>query len=649
MIRGRCALPADSALLRALAARHQVRVYRTSARGRVSRIDSLPFDGRQSALLSTIGRVEEELDGTPVSGVVVLSDGADNGSRGDESPSLTDRLSTLRARGVPVYPIGIGSPRFARDVEIASITAPRTALRQATVLLDVVVTHRGYPGTSIPIVVEDSGRIVAQSTIALSREADATPIRLRVPMLDVGARRLLVRVPIQADELINENNARRVQVTVHDRREKILHVEGEPRPQLKFARRAVEGDRQLQLVTLLRSAKDKYLRLGVSDSLELLGGFPTTRAQLFPYRAIVLGSIEASFFTGEQLRMLNEFVSERGGGLLLLGGRGAFAEGGYAGTVLSDASPVDMELRRGTVAETAIDLAPVLTADGLRHPALQVARTDSLVAMRWRTLPALTSVNLLTRVKPGATVLLNGRTGDRGALRPLLTTQRYGRGRVLALGAQDDWIWQMHADIAVSDSTHELLWQQMLRWLVNDVPDRVETIVDDERPPAEAIPLRAVVRDSAFVRRNDAMVQATVRAPGGDEQVVPLQWGTDRDGEYTGSFVPAVGGTHEIRVRATTGGDTARAAPAFVTVAEPIDELFHAERRDALLEQLARETGGRSYSADRALDVARDMPYSASGATEVRRLDLWDAPMVLLLLLGLLGSEWVYRRRRGLA
>jgi hypothetical protein len=151
------------------------------------------------------------------------------------------------------------------------------------------------------------------------------------------------------------------------------------------------------------------------------------------------------------------------------------------------------------------------------------------------------------------------------------------------------------------------------------------------------------------VRRNDAAVQATVRAPNGEEQIVTLEWGADRDGEYTGTFLPAVVGPHEVRVRAIADGDTVRATPAVVTVAEPDDEFFNAERRDGLLEQLAAETGGRRYTPDRALDVARDLRYSASGATEVRRLDLWDAPLVLVLLLLLLGTEWVYRRRRGLA
>ena len=639
---------ADSALIRSLSTRYQVRIYRTSAGGRVPSVSALGFDGTRTRLLNAITRVEDELAGTPLSGVVVLSDGAENGSGGDGAPSVADQLATLRARAVPVYTIGIGSTRFAKDVEITSLGGPRQALRNATVLLDVVITHRGLGGTSLPIVVEDSGRIVAQATVRLSRDAEATPVRLRVPTPEPGARLLAVRIPVQAGELIAENNTRRALLTVRDRREKVLYLEGEPRPELKFARRAVDGDRQLQLVTLLRSAKDKYLRLGVDDSLELVSGFPTSRAQLFSYRAIVLGSIEASFFTGDQLRMISDFVSERGGGLLLLGGRAAFADGGYVGTPVADIAPVDMEVSTRTEAERLVAVKAVPTTDGLRHPVLQVAATDSLVAERWKTLPSLTTVNLLSRAKPAATVLLQGREGDRQLTRPLLVAQRFGRGRVLALGAQDDWLWQMHADIAVDDSTHEILWRQMLRWLVNDVPDRVEAVTGEESGPGDAVAVRAIVRDSGYLGRNGAAVTATVAGPGGALQELSFDWAVDRDGEYTAAFVPAGDGVQEVRVRAVAGGDTTLSPPGYVRVAEPVDEYFGAERRDLLLDQLSRETGGKSYTPQRAGEIVRDLTYSSSGATSVSRLDLWDAPLVLLLLLLFLGAEWTLRRRRGL-
>ena len=637
---------ADSALLAALAPRYQTRVYRVSGSGRVSDPAALAYDGPRTRLLSSVLRLEDELEGAPLAGVVVLSDGADNSTVTGTSPGITEQLLSLRSRGIPVYPIGIGSPRFERDVEIARIDAPRTVLRNSTVLLTVVVVQRGLGGTRLPVVVEDSGRIVGSASVVMPKDGEAVQVRVRVPASETGARLLRVHVPVQSGEVVRENNERRTLLVVRDRREKILYMEGEPRPELKFARRAVEGDANLQLVTLLRSAKDKFLRLGVDDSLELASGFPTTREELFSYRGVVLGSIEASFFTADQLRMLSDFVSERGGGLLFLGGRGAYAEGGYAGTSLSDAFP--FELSVGTPDSTAHELHARPTPLGALHPALQIGRDDSTTATRWTSLPPLTSVNTLLRAKPGATVLLTGGLGDGPGTRPLLAVQRFGRGRVMGLAAQDTWLWQMHASIPVADSTHEILWRQMLRWLVGDVPDRVDVTVPEESGPGEAVPVTAVVSDRAFIKANGATVQGAVRGAGGASQM-SFDWAVDRDGEYTASFVPDRPGVHEVVLQSVFRGDSTDSSPAYVRVAEAMDEHFGAELRASLLRQVAEETGGRYYTPATVGDLARDIVYSPSGSTVVKKNDLWDMPIVLIVLLLALGGEWVLRRRRGMA
>jgi hypothetical protein len=78
-------------------------------------------------------------------------------------------------------------------------------------------------------------------------------------------------------------------------------------------------------------------------------------------------------------------------------------------------------------------------------------------------------------------------------------------------------------------------------------------------------------------------------------------------------------------------------------------EYFGAERRSALLRQLADETGGRYYEPNDVMNVARDLAHSSSGVTVVDRKDLWDLPVVFLLLGVVLAAEWGYRRRRGFA
>jgi uncharacterized membrane protein len=545
-----------------------------------------------------------------------------------------------------VYAIGVGSERLARDIELSRVEVPGTVLREASILVEVVLTQRGYAGTKVPVVVEDSGRIIGTREVPLPRDGEAAVVRIRVPASESGARLLRIRVPVQADEMVKENNDREAVVVVSDRREKVLYLEGEP--WLKFIRQAVEDDKNLQVVTLLRSAKDKFLRLSVDDSVELATGFPKTREELFAYRGIILGSVEASFFTVDQLRMLADFVGIRGGGLLVLGGRRALAEGGYAGTPLADALPVELGPPAGSDSgATEITVTP--TAAGVLHPATQLAPNDSATAILWRQMPPLTTVNEVGRPKPGATVLLEGRVEGERRPQPTLTFQRYGRGKAIVFATQDSWLWQMHQLVSVEDQRHETFWRQLLRWQVSDVPSRVDVVATGEGAVNEGIPLRVVVSDSAYARFNGAAVSATIMSPSGEVTQLPFEWATDRDGEYTAMMVPGVNGVHTVNVTAAVGRDTIRSTAGYVRVADPTAEFFGAEMRPSVLRQFADETGGKFYRTSEASRLPEDIVYTTSGATEVQRLDLWDMPALFVLLLGLLGAEWLYRRRRGLA
>src|SRR4029079_16154209 len=178
--------------------------------------------------------------------------------------------------------------------------------------------------------------------------------------------------------------------------------------------------------TLQRTADNKYMRVGVENADELAAGFPKTREELFSYRGLILGSIEAGAFTGDQLRMIGEFVERRGGGLLMLGGSRSFSEGGYEGTSGADALPVVIE----RVARSLDDL-PVArlklrpTRAGEAHALTQIAGTEAASSARWNELPVLTSVNPLRTLKPGATLLQSG-TDEKRRTQPVLAYQRYG-------------------------------------------------------------------------------------------------------------------------------------------------------------------------------------------------------------------------------
>ncbi len=457
----------------------------------------------------------------------MVSDGADTADG-----ALADALLGLKAEQLPVFTVGVGRETLSKDIQVGRVVTPRVALKGTTLMVDVVLSQSGFDGQKVTLDVEDEGHLVSTQEVTLPDAGTPASIPVRFTVSEAGPRVLRFRVSPQAGELVTENNAREALIDVRDRKEKILYFEGEPRPEFKFIRRAVTEDTNIQIVALQRTADNKYLRLDVDSPDELVAGFPKTREELFAYRGIILGSIEAGAFTGDQLQMIAEFVDRRGGGLLMLGGPRAFAEGGYAGTAVADVLPVLIDRNQLQAKDTVSRITVLPTRAGSATAVTQIAPTEAASMEKWKTLPGVTTVNRVEAIKPGATILLSG-TDETRRERPVLAFQRYGRGKAFAFMPQDSWIWQMHASIPVDDMTHENYWRQLLRWLVDGVPDQVQPGTMTERvEPGEAADLTADVVDPSFVELNDAAVTAHVTGPDGTITDLPMSWDGEEAGQY---------------------------------------------------------------------------------------------------------------------
>lgn len=635
----------ESPLLKALSDRFVLRFFRFSKSvERVNSVNDLSFGGTQTRVGPALTRAQQELAGLPLAGLVVMSDGADT-----TEAALTDSLLALKADQIPVFTVGVGQSTLSRDIQISRVATPRSVLKGSSLVIDVTLTQSGYQGTTVPVNVESDGRILGTEQVTLPADGEPMTARVRFTVADAGPRVFRFRVPTQTDEMVTENNSRDVLINVSDHREKILYFEGEPRFEVKFIRRALADDKNLQVVVLQRTAENKYLRLDVDHPEELVAGFPKTREELFSYRGLILGSIEAGAFTGDQLRMIADFVDKRGGGLLMLGGRRSFTEGGYAGTPVAEVLPVEVEgpaAKESSGFLSRLDIRP--TRAGLSHAATQIAPTEAASAAKWKELPQLTSVNQIKALKPGATALLTGGEGTGG--QTVLAFQRYGRGRAMALAVQDTWVWQLHSKIPLEDNTHENLWRQLVRWLVDGTPDQVTVVPTPDRVESgEVVTVKADVVDPSFVEVNNAHVVASITGPNGLPAEVPLQWTGSRNGEYAGTFVAGEDGLYDVKVEATRDKTTLGAGVGQVRVAPSDSEYFDAAMREPLLQRIAEETGGRFYTESTLSALPEDLRYTNRGVTSVEERELWDMPALLIALVGLMVGEWTFRRRRGLA
>ena len=632
----------ESETLSALSDRFALRFFSFSNETeRVNDVGALTYEGTETHLGQALARAQDELSGVPLSGQVVVSDGADNAEGG-----LGDALLPLQAAAVPVFTVGLGREEYDRDIQMSRVETPSRVLKGASLVVELVVTHRGYRGETVTVQVEDEGRIVGTEDIQLGAEGDPQTVRMRFTANEEGPRLFSFRVSPRPGEMVTQNNLRQTLIVVEDRNEKLLYFEGEPRWEVKYLLRGVEDDENLQVALLQRTAENKFLRRNVDGPDELVGGFPRTRSELFKYRGLILGSIEAGHFTPDQLRMIADFVNHRGGGLLMLGSHRSFAEGGYAGTPLADVLPVVLDPTGVDSEESFFQEVHVeTTRAGASHPSTLIAEDEARSVQRWGTLPPVTIVNPITEVKPGATTLL--RTSDDLVV---LAFQRYGAGKSMAFPVQDSWMWQMHADVSVEDMTHETFWRRLIRWLVDGVPDQVVARMQQDRvEPNELVTVLAEVGDANYEDLNNSSVTAIVTGPSGDLIELPMEWTAEKDGEYRATFTAADEGFYEVRVEATIDDDFLGEDTMHLQVAPSDSEFYDSTMGASLLERVAGETGGRFYTPDTVASLPDDIQYVGGGVTVVEERDLWDMPALLLLLVTLVLGEWGYRRYKGLA
>jgi uncharacterized membrane protein len=633
----------NASLFKALSDRFVLRFFSfASSVDRQPSAANLKYAGTATRLGPALERARDELSGLPLAGLVMVTDGADT-----SDASLDEPLGSLKARSIPVFTVGLGQEHFSKDIQVTRVETPRAVLKGTSLVVDVMLSQTGYSGRSVTLNVEDEGHIAASQSVTLPADGESSTVRVRFTAADPGTRLFRFKIAPQDGEQVTENNLRDALIEVRDRKEKVLYFEGEPRFEMKFINRAMEDDKNIDFVVLQRTAENKYYRFGITSADELVSGFPKTREELFAYRAIILGSIEAAAFSPEQLRMLADFANKRGGGLLMLGGRRAFAEGGWGGTPVGDVLPVVIEGAKQPSFFAELSARP--TRAGAVFPVTQIAETEDASTTKWDSMAQVSTVNPVREVKPGATTLLNA-SGLGRQDQIVLAYQRYGRGKTIAMPIQDSWVWKMDAKVPVNDTTHAMFWRRMVRWLVDGVPDQLNLITGHDRvEPGEEVPFTAEVLDTAYVEVNDAHVEAHITSPSGKATDIPMEWTVERDGEYGAVFNPDESGLYEIKVTSTRDGKELASNVMHLRVSAGDSEYYDAAMRAPLLKRIAEETGGRFFTPSNAASLPEAISYSGRGVTVVEERELWDMPALLMLLLGLMGAEWAFRRTRGLA
>ena len=617
-------------------------------------VERVTASARRSDLRGAIADLFERYRDDRIAGVVVVSDG------GDTAP-----IETTPARDVaaPIFTVGIGSPDAPRDREVVNLTAGEPLLPGASIDISVSATSIGFGTEPVELRLAANGRPLEVRRV--TPVSDGAPVHTVFTVSpDPGVATVYsVQIPEASGEIAADNNVRSVLVPPQTGRRRILVVEGAPGYEHTFLKRALSDDPGLDVDAVVRKGQSDdgrdtfYVQADPSRMAALSNGYPSKRSELFVYDAIIFANIEADFFTRDQLELTAEFISERGGGLLVLGGR-SFDRQGLAGTPLEPALPIDLTDRRAEIAlasasadqilggESSEANTPALTRDGATHPATRLAVTPEENRQKWAALPALASVARVGGARPGAQVLAVALTAG-GTPQPLIAAQRYGQGRTIAFAGEASWRWRMMRP--ATDTSYETIWRQMTRWVTAGAQSAVTIMPLSPAAAGATDRISVIVRDEDFRPVASAEVAVVLTAPNGEKRQLAATLSNAGDGRYSVAARFDHGGVYRVDAIASRGGVRVGTAERPVLVGGVDLEMAQPRLNEAVLKRLSAESGGRYLRPDQLSELPSLLRASRAEAGTPEMRDLWHNGWSFAAIIALLAAEWIARRRVGLA
>jgi hypothetical protein len=607
----------------------------------------------------------------PVTGIVLLTDGRRN-SGGDPAP-LADRLA---ARGVPIYPIIIGSMTPPEDAAVAGVKAPDSVFKGDMAPVEVTLKLDGPAGTQVPVTLDRPGASPIRKMVSIPSDGSRPVIGFPLPLESVGPQSIALSVGPLAGDIRPDNDSRTITIQVVDDKASVLLIDGTPRWEFRYLRNALVRDPRVSVDSVVFEQPPSPSSAEASYKTQLPLKLDSTSGAADPLGAfdvIIVGDVSADHLSVESWARLDTYVGERGGTLVVAPGARSLSvvtssDAARKLLPLIDPTPVlSSELARDPVRPTlpaGVSIAPPRTLVVDAWPMLQLDADAERNQTIWSALPKLPWV-AVGKLKPAATLLatVSGNEAQLG----VMAAMPYGLGKVLWIGTDGTWRWRHR----VGDTYHHRFWGQVVRWATSGklvAGNRWVRFGPDKQKLAEGDSARLQARfsEDAPGLRPDLLAAARVFAAkpptragdlpvasGDAVAVIPLRAksGEPRVYEAIAPTLPA--GLYVVRLDVPQMASALKAegaAPEATLEVVPRETTEHIElaaSRDAL-DRLAAATGGRVFTDVEANELPKLLSARTRENVRTEEFPLWDRPWALLVFFAILSVEWVVRKRAGL-
>ncbi len=597
--------------------------------------------GRPTRLIDAIAETARREN--DLRAIVVLTDG--NDTAGDRGELLAPMLA---ARRLPVFPVVFGSPDAPRLARIKISSAANYVRLGDELRLSATLSSNDLGEQAVTVRLMEDGR------------ADPVGIRENVRLgKDPADVSFVVKPDREGDHVyrvvvdgVKNSVSQALQVAEHrvnviNARIRVLYLDI-PRDERKLLGQWLSRDPVVDLSTLTLLPKGGWYAQGPLQHKNAGDGLPGAEPDLYKYDIIIIGDIPRSYFreggdTAEtKMQWLGEFVSRRGGGLIMLGGRSAYAAGQYQDSALARLAPFVIEATNAPQIPKPFKITP--TVAGLSNPIMQLEGDPAANREAWFDLPALDGNNHVGKVKPGAS-LLAIRDLPEGPM-PVIAVQNVGRGQVLGLAIDTTWRWEMMRP-AVGEDYYRKFWGNALRALAPDPrlePDRPQ-ITRQQSSVAVGRTLKLSTRlvDGVYQPVRGANVRVKVTSPSRRVTHYLPRDGRDTPGVYDYEIPLDEAGSWEVAV---THKD--KTVVEKIIAGTGFEELDDPRANLPAMTAFATATGGRAFTAADSASLLGSLDLTPRRVSETVVVALWNLPLTMILLITLVCLDCWLRKRRGM-